>query len=60
MTQESGSQQWQVTCQCGWRTHGLRDTVGLAAVQEHGRQAHQRELSAEEVMAIAVPLQAAP
>lgn len=55
MTQASGSQQWQVTCQCGWRTHGPRDTV-VTAVQEHGRQAHQRELSVDEVMAIAVPL----
>ena len=45
---------WQVTCRCGWRTHGTRDEV-VAAVQEHGRTAHQMELTEEQVMAQAVP-----
>lgn len=45
---------WQVTCECGWRTRGARDEVVLA-VQRHGREAHGRELSEAEVLAIAVP-----
>jgi predicted small metal-binding protein len=40
---------WQVTCQCGWRVHGTRDEV-IAAVQEHARTAHGRELTEDEVM----------
>jgi predicted small metal-binding protein len=43
---------WQVTCACGWRTQGTEDEV-VANIQEHGRQTHNRELSRDEVMAIA-------
>ncbi|TAK23097.1 MAG: DUF1059 domain-containing protein [Chloroflexota bacterium] len=45
---------WQVTCQCGWRTRGTQSEV-VAAVQQHGRAAHQIELTPEQVMAQAVP-----
>jgi predicted small metal-binding protein len=45
--------QWSVTCQCGWRTRGLREAV-VAAVQEHGRSAHGVELTPEQVMDQAV------
>ncbi len=45
-----GEGRWQVTCACGWRTHGTRTEV-VAAVQEHGRSAHGVELTAEQVMA---------
>ena len=48
-------QQWQVTCQCGWRTNGTQDEV-VAAVKEHGRTAHSQELSTEQVMEIAIQL----
>jgi predicted small metal-binding protein len=47
---------WQVTCQCGWRTNGTRPEV-VRAVQEHGRTAHGMELSEEQVMAQAVPVE---
>jgi len=47
--------QWQVTCECGWRTSGTREEV-VANIQEHGRTTHHRELTSDEVMAIAVPL----
>lgn len=43
---------WQVTCQCGWRTQGEKDEV-VATVQAHGREAHQQELTTEDVLAIA-------
>ena len=46
---------WQVTCRCGWRTHGTRGEV-VRAVQEHGRVAHGMELTEEQVMAQAVQL----
>jgi predicted small metal-binding protein len=46
---------WQVTCQCGWRTHGTKVDV-VAAVQRHGREAHNQNLSEEDVMGIAVQL----
>jgi predicted small metal-binding protein len=45
---------WQVTCVCGWRVRGTRDEV-VTAVQEHGRTAHNVELTDEQVMAQAVP-----
>ena len=51
----SSEARWQVTCQCGWRTHGSRAEV-VAAVQEHGRAAHSVELTDEQVMAQAVEL----
>lgn len=47
--------QWQVTCQCGWRTKGTKGEVVLA-VQNHGREAHNQNLSDNDVMGIAVPL----
>ena len=47
---------WQVTCQCGWRTRGTKAEV-VAAVQEHGRTAHQVELTEEQVMAQAVQVE---
>src|SRR5262249_4010399 len=44
---------WQVTCPCGWRTHGTKAEV-VAAVQNHGRDAHGvPETSEEQVMALA-------
>ena len=48
--------QWQVTCECGYRASGAQDAV-IAEIQEHGRSAHGRELTNEEVIAIAVPLE---
>ena len=47
--------QWQVTCECGWRTSGTQEEV-VANIQEHGRTAHDRELTRDDVMSIAVPL----
>jgi predicted small metal-binding protein len=53
MANEAG--RWQVTCACGWRTHGTRTEV-VEAVQAHGRSAHGVELTAEQVMAQATAL----
>ena len=50
----SSERWWQVTCPCGWRTHGTRSEV-VATVIEHGRTAHQQQLTEEQVMELAVP-----
>ncbi|HEV2217287.1 MAG TPA: DUF1059 domain-containing protein [Candidatus Dormibacteraeota bacterium] len=48
--------QMEVTCRCGWTTRGTKAQV-VANVQEHGRSAHQTELTSADVRAIwrAVP-----
>jgi predicted small metal-binding protein len=46
---------WQVTCPCGWRTHGTRTEV-VAAVIEHGRATHGQALTEAQVMDLAVRL----
>jgi predicted small metal-binding protein len=45
---------WQVTCQCGYRARGSKDEV-VREIQQHAREAHQRELSEAEVLEIAEP-----
>ncbi len=57
MTDGAATAQWQVTCQCGWRTHGTQDEV-VKTVRDHGRTTHQMEITQEQVMALAVPLEA--
>jgi predicted small metal-binding protein len=47
---------WNVTCQCGWRTQGTKDSV-VAAVQEHGRTQHGVDLTPEQVMLQATPIE---
>ncbi len=51
--QSTDSAQWQVTCQCGWRTHGTRGEV-VSAVQAHGLSAHGQLLTEDQVMEQAV------
>ena len=53
MQEVSKEGDWQVTCPCGWRTHGSRSEV-VASVQEHGRSAHSQELTEDQVMDLAV------
>lgn len=43
----------QVTCDCGWRTRGTEEEV-ITQVQQHARDAHQSELTREQVLAQAV------
>ena len=42
----------RVSCECGWSAEG-EDTELIAAVQEHGREAHGMEVTPEQVMAMA-------
>ena len=55
MQQATDGGLWQVTCPCGWRTHGTKTEV-VAAVVEHGRSAHDQQLTEADVMALAVRL----
>ena len=55
MQDRSMEAQWQVTCVCGWRTHGTRDAV-VASVQAHGQSEHGQDLTPEQVMQQAVEL----
>ena len=55
--QDRSEAQWQVTCVCGWRTHGTKDAV-VVSVQEHGVSAHGQQLTEEQVMAQAVEFKA--
>jgi predicted small metal-binding protein len=41
----------EVTCRCGWITRGTKAEV-IANIQEHGRSAHQLEVTPEEVRAV--------
>ena len=45
----------EVTCMCGWQTRGTEDEV-VAAIQEHGEEAHGRRPTREEILALAVDL----
>jgi hypothetical protein len=54
MQERAAPGEWQVTCQCGWRVRGSRETI-ISAVQEHGRSAHGQDLTEEQVMTQAVP-----
>jgi len=55
MTSTDQDALWQVTCPCGWRTHGTKAEV-VAAVVEHGRGAHGQQLTEADVMNLAVRL----
>jgi predicted small metal-binding protein len=43
-----------VTCECGLEVSGSEDEV-VAKVQEHGREAHNMDVTREQVLAMAKP-----
>jgi uncharacterized protein DUF1059 len=45
----------EATCLCGWQTRGTEDEI-VAAIQDHGEQAHGRRPTREEILALAVDL----
>ena len=55
--QDRSDAQWQVTCPCGWRTHGTKEAV-VASVQEHGKTQHGQELTEQQVMDLATEVPA--
>jgi len=38
----------EVTCRCGWTTRGSKSEI-IGMVQEHGRTAHQQEITPADV-----------
>lgn len=44
-----------IECDCGWSVRGTEDEV-VAACIAHGREAHGMELSREQVLAVAKPV----
>ncbi|HLA16979.1 MAG TPA: DUF1059 domain-containing protein [Candidatus Limnocylindrales bacterium] len=47
----------RVRCVCGWQTSGPEAEV-VAKTQEHGRRIHNMEATREEVLAMAVAVEA--
>jgi predicted small metal-binding protein len=43
-----------VNCDCGWSFTGDDDAL-VAAVQQHGREAHNMDVTAEQALAMAQP-----
>ena len=43
-----------VTCECGFEVRGEEDDV-IARTQEHGREAHNMNVTREQVLAMAKP-----
>ena len=56
MQDSESTRQWQVTCVCGWRTLGKKEEV-VSAVITHGRDTHSQEVTAEQAMEQAVPVE---
>jgi predicted small metal-binding protein len=47
---------YKLACDCGWETQGSEDEL-VAATQEHGRQLHNMDLTPEQAMAMASPVE---
>lgn len=48
--------QYKLACDCGWATQGTEEEL-VAATQEHGRQIHNMDLTHEQAMAMATPVE---
>ena len=48
--------EWSVVCECGWTCRGSEDSV-VAACTEHAREEHGMELTREQVLAVAKPVE---
>ena len=55
MESSESTKRWQVTCVCGWRTLGTKETVVLAVIT-HGRDTHSQEVTEEEALSQVVPV----
>ena len=47
---------WKLTCACGWVTYGTKPEI-VAAAREHGLQLHNMDVSDEQAMAMASPIE---
>lgn len=54
---EENDMKYKLACDCGWETEGAEDEL-VAATKEHGRDLHNMDLTAEQALAMAVPIEA--
>jgi predicted small metal-binding protein len=54
---EEFDMQYETTCECGWSASGTRDDL-VRLVQEHGREVHGMDVTAEQAIAQMKPVQA--
>ncbi len=47
---------WKLTCACGWETCGTEDEI-VAASREHGKTLHNMDVTREQAMAMASPIE---
>ncbi len=45
----------KVTCECGWTFQGSEEAL-ISAIQQHGKDVHQMEVTREQALAQAVPV----
>ena len=61
MTTHTGSDKWRlmmaltVTCDCGVTVRGETEDEFVANVQQHGREAHNMDVTREQALAMAQP-----
>ena len=54
MAEKTGATELLVKCDCGFETRGSEDVL-IPAVQKHGRDAHNMQVTREQVLAMARP-----
>lgn len=54
VAEPTGATELLVRCDCGFETRGSEDTL-VPAVQKHGRDAHNMQVTREQVLAMAQP-----
>lgn len=55
MAEKMGPTELLVRCDCGYEARGAEDTL-IPAVQKHGREAHNMQVSREQVLAMSQPV----
>jgi predicted small metal-binding protein len=54
MAEQTGAAELLVKCDCGFEARGSEDTL-IPVVQKHGRDAHNMQVTREQVLAMARP-----
>ncbi len=49
--------EYTVTCECGWNARGTREEL-IPAIQQHGREVHDMEVTPEQAVAQLKPVEA--
>ncbi len=48
--------QYEVTCECGWSAKGTQEEL-VPKIQQHGREVHNMDVTAEQAIAQLKPVQ---